>query len=76
MKEVLARKFNNFDAQTIFISSFHRTDSFSKGFGILYDSVQDTFQHEPKHRLAQNGIKSHVGRSTKASTSREKKTWY
>jgi hypothetical protein len=35
--------------------------------------VQDTLQHEPKHRLAQNGLKAHVDRSTKASTSREKK---
>ena len=73
MKEELARKFSISDTQTIFISSFHTIDSFSKGFGIIYDSVKDSFQHKPKHWLAQNGLKSHVDRSTKASTSRAKK---
>jgi ribosomal protein S24E len=73
IKEELAKKFNISDTQTIFISSFHTTGPFSKGFGILYDSVKDTLQHEPKHRLAQNGLKAHVERSTKASSSRAKK---
>ena len=49
LKEELARKFSIYDTQTIFISSFHTTGSFSKGFGIIYDSVQDALQHEPKH---------------------------
>jgi ribosomal protein S24E len=73
MKEELAKKFSIFDTQTIFVISFDTNGSFPKGFGIIYDSVQDALQHEPKHRLAQNGLKAHVDRSTKASTSREKK---
>ena len=73
LKEELAKNFSVSDTQTILISSFHKTVSFSKGFGMIYDSVQDTLQHEPKHRLAQNSLKAHVGRSTKASTSRAEK---
>ena len=49
MKEELAKKISIFYSQTIFISSFHKTVSFSKGFGIIYDSVQEALQHEPKH---------------------------
>ena len=56
-KEELAKKFSIYDTQTIFISSFHTTDSFSKGFGIIYDSVKDALQHEPKHRLSQMVLK-------------------
>jgi hypothetical protein len=72
LKEEVAKKFHIFDTQTIFISSFHITDPFSKDFEILYDSVKDTLQYESKHRLAQNGLKAHVDKSTKACTSRAK----
>ena len=34
--------------------------------------MKDTLQYEPKHRLAKNGLKAHVERSTKASSSRAK----
>jgi len=55
LKAELARKLSVFDTRTIFISYFHTTVPFSKGFGIIYDSVQDTLQHEPKDQLTQNG---------------------
>ena len=41
LKEELVRKFDFLDTQTIFISSFKRKAPFSKGFGIIYDSVDD-----------------------------------
>jgi ribosomal protein S24E len=75
MKEELAWKFSIFDTQTIFISTFHMIGPLSKGFGIIYDSVKDTIQHEPKHRLAQNDLKTHVQRSTKISINRTKKNY-
>ena len=73
IKEELARKFNVADTQTIFISGFQTKPPFSKGFGIIYDSIEDALKHEPTHRLAQNGLKSHVVKTTKESTTREKK---
>jgi len=73
LKEELARKFNVSDTQTIFISGFQTKASFSKGFGIIYDSVEDALKYEPKHRLAQNGLKADVDKTTKESKNRAKK---
>ena len=57
LKEELARKFDVLDTQTLFISSFQTKAPFSKGFGIIYDSVDDALQCEPKHRLAKKVLK-------------------
>ena len=73
IKEELARKFNVANKQTIFISSFQTKPPFSKGFGIIYDIIENALKHEPTHRLAQNGLKSHVVKTTKESTTRAKK---
>ena len=73
IKEELARKFNVANKQTIFIFGFQTKPPFSKGFGIIYDNIEDALKHEPTHRLAQNGLKSHVVKTTKESTTRAKK---
>ena len=65
LKEELARKFHVSDTQTIFISGFQTKGPFSKGFGIICDSVEDTLKNEPTHCLSQNGLKSHVDKTTK-----------
>ena len=41
LKQELARKFNVSDTQTIFISGFQTKAPFSKGFGIIYDNIED-----------------------------------
>jgi len=73
LKEELARKFNVIDKQTIFISGFKTKAPFSKGFGIIYDNIEDAMKHEPKHRLAQNGLKAHVDKTTKECKNMAKK---
>ena len=73
LKEELARRFDVLDTQTIFISSFQTKSPFSTGFGIIYDSVEDALKCEPKHRLAKNGFKVHVDKTTKESKNRAKK---
>ena len=50
LKQELASKFNVSNTQTIFISSFKTKGPLSKGFRIIYDSIDDALQHEPKHR--------------------------
>ena len=67
------RKFNVANKQTIFIFGFQTKPPFSKGFSIIYESIEDALKHEPTHRLAQNGLKSHVVKTTKESTTRAKK---
>ena len=56
LKEELARKFDVSDTQTIFISSFETKAPFSKGFGIIYDNVEDALKCEPKNQLEKNGL--------------------
>ena len=73
LKEELVRKFDVSDTQTIFISSFETKAPFSKGFGIIYDSVDGALKCEPKHLLAKNGLKAHVDKTTKESKNRAKK---
>ena len=73
LKEELARKFHVSDTQTIFISGYQTKFSFSNGFDIIYDSVQDTLKNEPTHCLSQNGLKAHVDKTTKNSSNRAKK---
>ena len=73
LKQELARKFNVSDTQTIFISGFQTKNPFSKGFGIIYDNIEDAMKHEPKHRLSQNGLKTHVEKNTKECKNRAKK---
>ena len=73
LKEELVRKFNVSDTQTIFIYGFQTKYPFSKGFGIIYDNIEDAMKHEPKHRLAQNGLKAHVEKTTKECKNRAKK---
>ena len=73
MKEKLVRKFDASDTQTIFISSFQIKAPFSKGFGIMYDNVDDGLKCELKHWLAKNGLKGHVDKTTKESKNRAKK---
>ena len=73
LKEELARKFNVSDTQTIFISGFQTKAPFSKGFGILYDYIEDAMTHDPKHWLAQNGLKAHVNKTIKECKNRAKK---
>ena len=72
LKEEHARKFDVSDTQTIFISSFQTKSQFSKVFGIIYNSVEDALKCEPKHRLAKNGLKAHVDKTTKESKNRAK----
>ena len=72
IKEELARKFNVANKQTIFISGFQTKPPFSKGFGIIYDNIEDELKQEPTHRLTQNGLKSYVVKNTKESITREK----
>ena len=76
LKEELARKFHVSDTQTIFISGFQAKGPFSKGFDIIYDSVEDALKNEPTHRLSQNGLKAHVDKTTKKSRNREKNQWH
>ena len=73
LKEELARKFHVSDTQTIFISGFQTKGPFSKGFGIIYDKVEDALKNEPTHRLPQNDLKSHVNKTTQKSRNRVKK---
>ena len=75
LNEELARKIDVSDTQTISISSFKTKAPFSKGFGIIYDSVDDALKFEPKHRLAKNGLKAHVDKTTKKSRNRAKKIY-
>ena len=67
MKEELGRKFDVLDTQPIFIYSFQTKSPFSKGFGIIYDSVEDSLKCKPKHRLPKNGLRVHVDKTTKKS---------
>lgn len=73
LKQELASKFNVSNTQTIFISSFKTKGPFSKGFGIIYDSIDDALQHEPKHRLVKNGLKANVEKPIHESKNRAKK---
>ena len=73
LKEEHARKFDVSDTQTIFISSFETKAPFFKGFGIIYDSVDGALKCEPKHRLAKNGLKAHVDKTTTENKNRAKK---
>ena len=73
LKQELASKFNVSNTQTIFISSFKTKGPFSKGFNIIYDSKDDTLQHEPKHRLFKNGMKANVENPIHESKNRAKK---
>ena len=73
LKQELASKFNVSNTQTIFISSFKTKGPFSKGFGIIYDNIDDTLQHEPKHRLVKNGLKANVEKPIHESKNRAKK---
>ena len=72
LKQELASKFNVSNTQAIFISSFKTKGPFSKGFGIIYDSIDDALQHEPKHRLIKNGMKSNVEKHINESKNRAK----
>ena len=73
LKQELARKFNVSNTQTIFISSFKTKGPFSKGFGVIYDSIDDALQHEPKHRLVKNGLKINVEKPVHEIKNRAKK---
>ena len=73
LKQELASKFNVSNTQTIFISSFKTKGPFSKGFNIIYDSIDDALQHEPKHRLVKNGMKSNVEKHIHESKNRANK---
>ena len=72
LKQELASKFNVSNTQTIFVSSFKTKGPFSKGFGIIYDNIDDTLQHEPKHQLVKNGLKANVENPIHESKNREK----
>ena len=74
LKEELARKFHVSDRVTIIISGFQTKGPFSKGFGIIYDKVEDALKNEPTHHLSQNDLKSHVNKTTQKSRNREKKS--
>ena len=73
LKQELASKFNVSNTQTIFISSFKTKGPFSKGFGVIYDSIDDALQHEPKHRLVRNGMKANAENPIHESKNRENK---
>ena len=73
MKHELARKFNVSNTQRIFISSFKTKVPFSQGFNIIYDSIDDALQHEPKIRLVKNGLKANVEKPIHESKNRAKK---
>ena len=73
IKEELAHKYNLSDRQTIFISGFTTNGPFSRGFGLIYDSVTDALKHESKQRLAQNGLKACHDKNIKESKTRAKK---
>ena len=72
LKQELASKFNVSNTQTIFISSFKTKVLFSKGFDIIYDSIDDALQHEPKHQLVKNGLKANVEKPIHESKNRAK----
>ena len=72
LKHELARKFNVSNTQTILISNFKTKGPSSKGFGIIYDSIDDALQHEPKHQLVKNGLKANVENPIHESKNREK----
>ena len=73
LKQELASKFNVSNTQRIFISSFNTKGPFSKGFDIIYDSIYDTLQHEPKHRLVKNGLKANLEKPIHESKYRAEK---
>ena len=72
LKQELASKFNFSNTQTIVISSFKTKGPFSKRFDIIYDSIDDALQHEPKHQLVKNGLKANVEKPIHESKNRAK----
>ena len=65
------------------MSQIHKQYSFqvsrqkvSKGFGIIYDTIDDALQHEPKHRLVKNGMKANVEKPIYESKNIAKRSQY
>merc|ERR1711976_756073 len=59
LTEQIAKQFKVSDEKTIFMFGF-RT-----GFGLIYDSLDDVMETEPKYRLVRNGLATTVEGSRK-----------
>ena len=61
------------DLQTIFVYGFSTHGAHSTGFGLIYDTVALAQKYESNHRLARNGIQTHIGKTKKECKHRAKK---
>jgi small subunit ribosomal protein S24e len=62
------------DLQTIFVYDF-RTEGARRytGFGLIFDSLALVQIYESNHKLAQNGIQTHIGKTKRKCKQRAKK---
>ena len=62
------------DLQTIFVYDF-RTEGARRytGFSLIYDTLALAEKYESNHRLAQNGIQTHIGKTKRECKQRAKK---
>ncbi|KAH9300183.1 hypothetical protein KI387_011766, partial [Taxus chinensis] len=73
IKEELYTRFKVYDMRTIFLSSFRTKKTRSRGFGLIYDTVEDAIRVEPGSKLMKNGIEVLNPRPKKDCLNRAKK---
>ena len=61
------------DLQTIFVYGFRTQGALYTGFGLIYDTLALAEKYESNHRLAQNGIQTHIGKTKRECKQRAKK---
>jgi len=61
------------DLQTIFVYGFTTHGARSTGYGLIYDTLELAKKYESNHRLAQNGIHTHIEKTKKECKQRAKK---
>ncbi|KAH9300191.1 hypothetical protein KI387_011774, partial [Taxus chinensis] len=73
IKEELYKKFKVRDMRIIFLSSFRTNKTHSKGFGLIYDTMEDAIRFEPRSKLMKNRIEVANPRAKKNCLNRAKK---
>ena len=61
------------DLQTIFVYGFCTHGAHSTRFDLIYDMVPLAHKYESNHRLARNGIQTHIEKAKKECKQRAKK---
>jgi len=80
LRDLLAKKFNVHDEKTVYLYGF-KTDfggQRSTGFALIYDSLEDALDSEPKYRLIRAGLKTKregSRKSRKELKNRQAKVW-